>query len=122
MKSFAIEPVTEVQFGANQINQAFFVAEQLNTLVFETLVFGLGVGFEIHTVREPRTASAEHGNAEIGFAALFRILEQGLNLVGGFLGDLQHNSCKITRRGGNFLKFGIPWKMSLQGKKAIVSF
>ena len=50
MKALAVEAIAEVQFGTNEVHQAFFVAKQANPLLLKTLVFREGLGFKIHTV------------------------------------------------------------------------
>ena len=46
----AVEAIAKVQFGTNEVNQAFFVAKQANPMLLKTLVFREGLCFKIHTI------------------------------------------------------------------------
>ena len=50
MKALAVQAIAKVQFGTNQVHQAFFVAKQANPMFLKTLVFREGLGFKIQTV------------------------------------------------------------------------
>lgn len=95
MKALAVEAIAKVQFGTNEVHQAFFVAEQLNPMFLKTLVFGPGFGFKIHTVAKTGASTAEDRNPQVGLTGLFGVLEQAANFVGGFGRNLNHGSHKI---------------------------
>ena len=95
MKALAVQAIAKVQFGTNEVHQAFFVAKQANPMFLKTLVFGPGFGFKIHTVAKTGASTAEDRNPQVGLTGLFGVLEQAANLVGGFGGNLNHGSHKI---------------------------
>lgn len=90
METLALEAVAVIELGADEVKEAFFVAEEGEPLVVEAFIAFVAVGVEIHFVAEPRTAPAHHTYPDVRFSGIFGQLEHAFYTFGGFFTDGNH--------------------------------
>ena len=63
-ETFTIETIRKIQFSIHQIEKAFEVGNNPDTIVLETLVHRLGLIVEIHFIAKAGTTAPYYTNAQ----------------------------------------------------------
>ena len=99
VESFAVQTAAEIQGGIAEVQEAFKVSDQLNSLIFKDLIHGLGLRIKIQVVRQPATAASDNGNADEEGVAQPGFVPQGFYFLFGLFADVKHTfSNKDTPR------------------------
>ena len=90
LKPLAVEPSAVAQLRADEVEEALFVDDHLDAIVFERLVVIVHDVVEIQLVHEPAASAAgyAHANETPGWAPFLR--KQALNLVACIVIDFDH--------------------------------
>jgi hypothetical protein len=90
VKTFTAETSGVIQFSADEVEEAFFVANELQTFVFEFFVAWTNAVIEVHFVAQARTAATRNRYPNGHIATSIVTGKQGFYFFGGVGTDAYH--------------------------------
>lgn len=90
LEAFPIQAVCKIQYGAQQVQQAFFIDEDLHALIFENLIGRIDLVVESEVVHQARASTAFYGNPNVVLVCSAFLYAQGGNSFFCFIRYLYH--------------------------------